>query len=516
MREQFDRLSEEERSDLHATFRERFEQFTELAARENDPELLAYAYGLWLRQKAVLLNTSNQIKQRIIKSGDRKLIALYDQVQELRQSTGFALSLSPEDQKKRGISADSLQQVLQDKDRQLTELSLRYFTPEAPATWQNVQENLGKKEAVVDIVRYRRYDYQKQKFTDTTYYMAFVLTPKSKSIEIIHYPDGNFLEQEAIKYYKNAIRFQVKDQKSYAHFWLPLQKILAKYDKVYFSADGVFHQINVATLYNTETQTYLSDEKEIAQLTSGRDLLAVRQTPLASRSALLIGNPNFGQDLEPQPRERAGILPLPGTAKEVQQIADLMKQNQWQVQTFLDTEAKEQAIKEMLKPNVLHIATHGYFAEDTKGRFTYLTNPLFRSGILLTGAAKTLAEGQYLRSNVELGIEDGILTAFETMNLNIDNTDLVVLSACETGLGEIRNGEGVFGLQRAFIVAGARSVLMSLWKVDDTATQQLMTEFYRQWLSGKPKRQAFKAAQDALRKQRPEPYYWGAFLMVGE
>ncbi|MCC5945011.1 MAG: CHAT domain-containing protein [Bernardetiaceae bacterium] len=516
MQEQFNRLSEEERAALYATFREAFEQFTELAARENKPELLEQAHGLWLRQKAVLLNTSNLIKRRILKSGDRRLIALYDEVQDLRQAVGFALSLTPEEQKKRGISADSLRQVLQDKDRQLTDLSLLYFTPEAPATWQNVQKTLGKKEAVVDIVRYRNYDYQKQKFTDKINYMAFVLTPKSKGIEIVHYPDGNYLEQQALAYYQNTIRYKIENEESYAHFWQPLQKVLSKYDKVYFSADGVFHQINIATLYNPKTKKYLSDEIEIAQLTSGRDLLMVREAPLPSRLAVLIGNPAFGSEVKEAGEERTGIAPLPGTEKEVKEISALLEKHQWRQQTYLHEAAREQTLKEMLKPNVLHIATHGFFEEDIKGKFTYLTNPLFRSGVLLTGAAKTLAEQQFLRLNTDRDIEDGVLTAFEAMNLNIDNTDLVVLSACETGLGDIQNGEGVFGLQRAFIVAGARSVLMSLWKVDDAATQLLMTEFYREWLSGKSKREAFKAAQLTLRKKYPEPYYWGAFVMIGE
>ncbi|HRH36560.1 MAG TPA: CHAT domain-containing protein, partial [Catalimonadaceae bacterium] len=229
-------------------------------------------------------------------------------------------------------------------------------------------------------------------------------------------------------------------------------------------------------------------------------------SPAASVSTTNRKSPEMSYSLR---LESLGTLAdLPGTKVEVDKIASILDAGGWEVKSHTGAGALEQNIKESYKPRLLHIATHGFFQADT----TNGSNPLLRSGLMLTGAGSTL-KGE----KNETG-EDGILTAYEAMNLNLDNTDLVVLSACETGLGEIKNGEGVYGLQRAFKVAGAKSIIMSLWKVSDQATQELMVSFYRHWL-GKlniGKRAAFLAAQKELKAKYSNPYYWGAFVMVGE
>ena len=167
--------------------------------------------------------------------------------------------------------------------------------------------------------------------------------------------------------------------------------------------------------------------------------------------------------------------------------------------------------------SILHIATHGYFLKDVEKTSWPIgvqadyakDNVLLRSGLMLTGASET----EKLKTGLDSS-NNGIITSYEAMNLDLKGTNLVVLSACETGLGEIKAGEGVYGLQRAFLVAGAEAIVMSLWKVDDAATQLLMNNFYANLIKIGDKQKAFKQAQQQLMTKFNQPFYWGAFVMM--
>ena len=176
-------------------------------------------------------------------------------------------------------------------------------------------------------------------------------------------------------------------------------------------------------------------------------------------------------------------------------------------------------MKEINNPKIFHIATHGFYKptaqltleDELQGNEATLNqNPLMRTGLLLKGAGDLMEKTEF-----NYNMENGILTAYEAMNLNLDKTDLVVLSACETGLGDLEAGEGVYGLQRAFLVAGAKVLIMSMFKVDDDATQKLMLIFYQKWLNSGNLRQSFIEAKKELRVDYSDPIYWGAFMMIG-
>ena len=247
----------------------------------------------------------------------------------------------------------------------------------------------------------------------------------------------------------------------------------------------------------------------------------------AVRQGLLGANYERGDDaFIPGPTSdslsRYQLSDLPGTKKEIETIQKLLLNENWLVSTHLGDDALKGAVMAVKSPRVLVLATHGYFVPDYEhnrqsgvefGSLTWrvVDDPLLRSGLLFAGAGRTLRQ-----SNVSMasGADNGILTAYEAMNLDLENTDLAVLSACETGLGEIRNGEGVYGLQRAFKIAGAKTIIMSLWRVDDEATQELTTGFFQYWLSGMDKERAFTRSIIEVKKHHPSPYYWGAFVLV--
>jgi CHAT domain-containing protein len=220
---------------------------------------------------------------------------------------------------------------------------------------------------------------------------------------------------------------------------------------------------------------------------------------------------------------------LPGSRAEGERIAKMLEVKPW-----LEGAVLESKLKDIHSPCILHLATHGFFlrnqpydlneaqrglgavgwkasTEISRLSGVLLENPLLRSGIVLAGANTWLKRGSLPEE-----AEDGILTAEDVSGLDLLTTDLVVLSACDTGRGEVRTGEGVFGLRRAFVLAGAKTLVMSLWSVPDEQTQELMENFYRRILSGQPRIEALREAQLTMKAKYHYPYCWGAFICQGD
>jgi CHAT domain-containing protein len=288
--------------------------------------------------------------------------------------------------------------------------------------------------------------------------------------------------------------------------------------------------------------SYVIENYRISYLSSGRDLLKYKGDEPHDGEMIVMADPAFDgtadlADAAPSPTMTASVSeemygpemrgitdcletsfsPLGHTRQEAQSVAGQLKAARMPVREFYDVKAAEDALKNLqAPPQVLHLATHGFFCETGEPEASTKDNPLLRSGLVLTGANKTIAGESDPNAT-----EDGILTALEVSGLNLVGTDLAVLSACESGMGDFVNGEGLFGLRRAFQHAGVETIIMSLWSVPDKETSQLMDGFYRRWLEGSSKRDALReSALEVLAQSREKrgcghPLLWGGFILAG-
>jgi CHAT domain-containing protein len=324
------------------------------------------------------------------------------------------------------------------------------------------------------------------------------------------------METRFFKYYRNCITGKLPDEYSYSTYWKPIQEGVGTGSTVYLSPDGVYNQINLEAIPSPDGR-YIFDNSNIILVSNTKDLYfrQVKLRPASSdNTAAIFANPT----LYTSATNEVLIPQLPGTEKEGNQVQFMLKQKSWHTAEYFETNATEENIKALNNPKILHFATHGFYrpSEESNGgdmqdNIAQLRNDaMLRTGLLLKGAGDLMAKTRY-----NYNIESGILTATEAANLNLDRTDIVILSACETGLGDVRSGEGVYGLQRSFLVAGAKVLIMSMFKVDDEATQSLMLKFYQKLLNSNKVRESFNEAKKELRVDYPDPIYWGAFMMIG-
>jgi CHAT domain-containing protein/tetratricopeptide (TPR) repeat protein len=517
----FPALSEREKAKYWNTIKGDFEFYNTLAFSQLDDfrDLSGKVYNYQLLTKALLLSSSIKIRERILNSKDEALKASYNQWVLRKEFLTNALSMSTQQLIDNSIDPAALGNEVERLERELSEKSEIFGQSfeNKRITYENVQSALGKNDVAVEMVRYRYFDHT---FTDSIIYVALYVKGEKGRPKAVELPEGHRMETRFFKYYRNCIIGKIPDQYSYRVFWEPIQKEIGQYSTIFLSPDGVYNQINLESI-PTPDGKYVIDNSNIVMVSNTKDLyLRKVKAKLAgatvTNNASMFGNPMFYMTASANHQ----FPSLPGTEKEVDELQKLLKQKGWATDEYMEKSASEEKAKLIDNPRIFHIATHGFYtkAEDlssqkelTENEAMQAENPLLKSGLLLTGGGDILDKTTY-----NYNIDNGVLTAYEAMSLNLDRTDLVVLSACETGLGEISNGEGVYGLQRAFFVAGAKVLIMSMFKVDDDATQKLILNFYKKWLATGNMRQSFVEAKKELRVEYPEPIYWGAFMMIGQ
>lgn len=506
----FSPMSEAEKTKYWDILSPRFQRFYNFAveASATNKDILFDLFEYRVATKGLLLSSTRKISNSILASGNEQLINDYTDWIDHKEQLTALYAYSKEELKEQAVNLDSLESAVNKMEKRLSESSKEFasFYFAGKTKYTEVQKSLKADEALVEIIRLRNFD---QVFTDDCRYLGLVVTKNNTQPKLIVLDDGNDMETKYSKTYRLSMKNKINDEQSYTHYWAPLEPELKGKKTIYVSLDGVYTQINLNTLKKPAAD-FLIKEYDFILVSNPRDITAKNNKgkTIPAKNATLIGFPDYG----------AGILvQLPGTKTEVDGINKLLKSSGYKVAELIQRDATETNLKSAKEVSILHIATHGFFLKDVEKASWPIgvhadnakDNVLLRSGLMLTGASDVgkLIPGLDSSNN-------GIMTSYEAMNLDLKGTSLVVLSACETGLGEIKAGEGVYGLQRAFLVAGAEALIMSLWKVDDAATQQLMNNFYTNWIKTGDKQAAFKQAQLQLMSKFKEPLYWGAFVMM--
>ncbi|NNE33516.1 MAG: CHAT domain-containing protein [Winogradskyella sp.] len=467
---------------------------------------------------------NNKIKTyRILKSKFSKLITQYDS--------------------KRKQDLDSLKLLLNAKEVELVRLYTTNFKDgiSLQRDWKRIKDRLKPDEVAIEFSHFNL--TKDNKLSDEVMYVAYLIRPLVEFPKLILLFKESELKQLKFKktndqLYSNSALYQL--------IWKPLSEHLKNTSKIYYAPSGMLNEISYAAIYDGEDA--LINRYNLVQLSSTYKLFEAA-APLRKTSTLLIGGITYDYALQKDNKSSTAMAAkqsfldnmafsqsrgtknrgesweyLEGTSQEVDNLNKLLKTNKTEVAVLTTTEATEANFKSISgnSPNLIHIATHGFFFENlnrdrsqesnlsTEDNYRLAFDPLLRSGLIMAGANYAWKHNNYPPGEEE----DGILTALEISNLDLSNTDLVVLSACKTGLGDIDGSEGVYGLQRAFKMAGVDKLIMSLWEVPDAETAIFMKTFYNNWLEGTAIRDAFNNTQRQLyNRYKSEPHKWAAFVL---
>lgn len=450
-------------------------------------------YEIHLNNKGVLLNSSSKLLNEIYARGDSALINQYLDIRKLRESKTRLIQSG--DMKK----VASLDRDITQKERALrNQLSIEsekfVFTNE-------IISSIPDSTNLIDVLKCKTYEriktegngkdgFEIREAADSRY-LYFVFDGKSGMKLLQNDITAKQLETRYYKAYLNFAKNDIQSPEVFKGYFEPLKGSLS-YRKLILSGDGIYNLVNPEILF--DGKEYLINQYQFLSVVSAKDLLKQSKQKPRVTDITLIGYPDYSTHLE---MYKESPVDLPGTAVEIQGIEKTIPTNIPR-HVYIRRNANEVTVKEIPSTSVLHFATHGFFETAT------LKDPMHTSGLVLA-----------LSDSLDRNREDGFLTAFEASNLDLKKTFLVVLSACETGQGEFEDGEGVWGLQRAFQVAGVRYTIMSLFKVNDEVTASLMQQFYSNMILGDEVLTAFRKAQMNIKAKYSRPVEWGAFVVKG-
>lgn len=514
-----------------------------------DAKATQFAFDTILQRKGRVLDVWASSLQTVCQELDPEILALCNKYQltiSQRSNLEYLTKESSSVNSNYQTQLTDLNEEIQQLENQISRISDEFASTDNPVTSEDIRASLPSDSVLVEIVRYHPlivgdreategnssvdidddiragetiYSTQPFQHFDSPHYVAYILN-KSGVVQSVDLGSADVIDT-AVNALKESLSannqgqpstplFQVKEEARTldALVMSPIRAYLENTTTIFIAPDETLNLIPFEALVD-EAGNYLAENYQFRYLTSGRDLTRLKNVSEENvNPAVLVGNPNYGLPGTPIPQSdirgidfENRIFPsLPGTQSEVEAIASQLPR----VELFTKTNATESIVKQQEQPNILHIATHGFF-EPTDA----VTNPLLQSGLILAGAS---AESQ---NELE---QDGILSALEVTGINLKGTQLVVLSACDTGVGKLEAGEGIYGLRRALVLAGARSQVLSLWKVNDDVTKDWMKDYYERILAGTPRDVALSETQIAFltESEYSHPYYWAAFIGSGD
>ncbi len=582
IKQNFSFMSESEKEIFIKTVENTFNAYNSFVLRNNigDADLVTLTYNNELLHKGMLLLNNVLLRQNINNSDNSRLIDSYNSFIDIRKSISKQFSIPIANRK---VNVDSLKFESDKLEKAIEEMvkglpGIKNISGMPTIECNDVQRSLKPGEAAIEFVNFQNFA-KRVKRTDSVFYCALILRKNDKFPKMIYLFEEKQLQQiistQNTSTNANSI-LQIYGSKNgntlnklYRLIWEPIEIQLKDISTIYLAPSGLLNNVSFAAIPVNDS-TYLIDKYKINIVSSTRVLTELdrhEQTKIENYNASLFGGIEYDVDssemisiVHKYQKQQNNYLTsrslnilevgtniswpyLTGTLNEVNGIEKLLKSKSIRINLYSGKKATEEAFKQLGKdgksPEVIHVATHGFFFPEIKTQISTTgdeslrgfkqqlnsnsaveskqgvlpntgnnINPLLRSGLLFAGANR-----MWKNIPAIYGVEDGTLTAYDVSNMNLFNTQLVVLSACETGLGDLKGSEGVYGLQRAFKMAGVHYIIMSLWQVPDNETSELMNIFYTNWLNGIPLREAFNKAQQNMRKKY-DPYYWAAFELI--
>jgi len=523
--------SDNEKANFIHTFINSFDKYLSFGLKHSYelPQFIGMLYDNIIAQKEIILQSAIDRHKKVQESNDSILKSTFSEMIRSRNLLTEQYSLTKEKQK---LDIDSLENKINQLEKIIIRRSesLHFNRNQLNTSWQDIQEKLMPNEATIEFINFKCQD---NNCADSIYYCALILRKADPHPQLVFLFEETQLMNlishteiltDEIEYieplYEITLNSISRSDSLFNLVWKPMENLLTNIKKIYISPYGLLHQISFGCLVYSDS-TFVADKYNIRYVSNTKEILEKYDFRIDSTTSIvLLGGIKYAST-------NSSLEYLSGSLFEVNEIEKKLENKVAKISKYIGEFATEERFKLLsnTQPDIIHISTHGFysslkkeesstkqllFINETKKKSTYLElkEPLFRSGLLFADCQEAWTGHPKM-----LDKEDGILTAYEASHINLTNTKLVILSACETGLGDIYGYEGVIGLKRAFKISGVSHLLISLWKIPDAATSNLMQHLYTYLVEGDELEIAFKKAQLDIRKLYKSSYYWGAFVL---